>query len=126
MHGLEWFLGLLCHQEPSRSFVIGGTLMLVCARCFGLYLGLFFGMISVMPRSLRDWITRWSTLAVVVAANFSTWLIAPLDTNPWRFVLGLLCGFVVTARSQMAQSLSTRFGAWWTRRRQLGHARHQG
>jgi hypothetical protein len=83
-------------------------------------------MVSVMPQSLREWITRWSVLAVIVAANFSTWLIAPLDTNLWRFVLGLSCGFVVTARSQMAQSLSTRLGAWWTRRRHLDRAQHDG
>ncbi len=30
----------LCHQDPERSFAIGGTALVVCARCTGFYAGL--------------------------------------------------------------------------------------
>jgi len=29
----------LCHQDPARSFVLGGTTVAVCVRCLGIYCG---------------------------------------------------------------------------------------
>jgi uncharacterized membrane protein len=39
-----WF-SLHCHQDPSRTLRLAGHLMPVCARCTGLYVGLFIGAI---------------------------------------------------------------------------------
>ena len=36
----------LCHQTPSRSFVLEGAPFAVCARCTGVYLGLAIGIMS--------------------------------------------------------------------------------
>jgi uncharacterized membrane protein len=33
----------VCHQQPTRSFRVGGTPMPVCARCLGLYAGVPLG-----------------------------------------------------------------------------------
>ncbi|MBD3388720.1 MAG: DUF2085 domain-containing protein [Candidatus Altiarchaeales archaeon] len=35
--------GESCHQLPERSFFVYGEKMPVCARCFGIYAGLFTG-----------------------------------------------------------------------------------
>ncbi len=35
----------VCHQIPSHSFIIGTVQFPVCARCTGLYLGSFIGMV---------------------------------------------------------------------------------
>jgi uncharacterized membrane protein len=40
---LRWLFGLICHGIEARSFVIGESPMLVCARCSGIYLGLLLG-----------------------------------------------------------------------------------
>lgn len=36
----------VCHQAPDRSFWIGGQPMAVCSRCFGIYAGLFLGLLA--------------------------------------------------------------------------------
>jgi len=38
------FFSHLCHQNPSRSFVLAGTTLPVCARCLALYIGGFVGI----------------------------------------------------------------------------------
>lgn len=38
--------GFFCHQMPSRSFQLENHSFAVCARCFGIYFGLFSGLIA--------------------------------------------------------------------------------
>jgi uncharacterized membrane protein len=51
-----------CHQIADRSFTMFGFPLAVCHRCFGLYLGLFFGSFCNnsfacrSPRVRRAWI----------------------------------------------------------------------
>ncbi len=39
---------VLCHQDHARSFTVSGVQMAVCARCIGIYGGLFAGWL-LMP-----------------------------------------------------------------------------
>ena len=39
--------GFICHQIPERSFWILGQPLAVCARCFGIYAGVFIGAIAL-------------------------------------------------------------------------------
>ncbi len=39
----------LCHQQPDRSFVVNGMLMMVCARCAAIYTGLPIGVFFCAP-----------------------------------------------------------------------------
>src|SRR5262245_40248353 len=47
--GLGWMIFLLfselCHQNPLRSFTLGGISFPVCSRCFGIYFGGLVGML---------------------------------------------------------------------------------
>jgi uncharacterized membrane protein len=36
----------LCHQRPERCFFLAGFPLAVCARCTGIYLGAFLGLIA--------------------------------------------------------------------------------
>ncbi len=36
----------VCHQAPDRSFWMGGQPMAVCSRCFGIYGGVFLGLLA--------------------------------------------------------------------------------
>jgi len=40
---LYYAFGFICHQISERSFHIHDDKLAVCARCFGVYAGLFFG-----------------------------------------------------------------------------------
>jgi uncharacterized membrane protein len=39
----------LCHQDPARSFWIAGQPLPVCARCLGIYIGGFLGLVLFGP-----------------------------------------------------------------------------
>src|SRR5258706_11332350 len=42
--GITLFFSRLCHQNPTRSFALAGTVLPVCARCLALYMGGFVGI----------------------------------------------------------------------------------
>jgi uncharacterized membrane protein len=44
--GIALFFSQLCHQDPSRSFVLAGITLPVCARCLAFYLAGFAGIAS--------------------------------------------------------------------------------
>lgn len=68
------FGSVICHQLPERSFHLAGYQLPVCARCLGIYVGLFGGMAyaaiwSDRGRTILDIGTRrvrW--LALVLSA----------------------------------------------------------
>jgi uncharacterized membrane protein len=51
----------VCHQAPDRSLQVGGGSMAVCARCTGLYLGGFAGLVlaSIAGLARRRWHPAW-------------------------------------------------------------------
>lgn len=49
------FFSFLCHQQAERSYLLLGNPIAVCARCFGVYFGLFIGFfIYPMFRRIDD------------------------------------------------------------------------
>jgi uncharacterized membrane protein len=42
-----------CHQEPSKSFYINGSKLMVCARCTGIYLGALFTLFVLLFINLK-------------------------------------------------------------------------
>lgn len=42
---LKMFYSPVCHQNPDKSFIINNIQVLVCSRCFGIYLGLIIASI---------------------------------------------------------------------------------
>jgi uncharacterized membrane protein len=88
----------LCHQNPSRCFVISGYPMAVCTRCLGIYSGFFLGTcIYPFIRGLRfQSLPRKGVLIAVslpividTAGNVLTlWM-----TTAWiRFMTGVFWG----------------------------------
>ena len=63
--GVYLTAGVVCHQQPERSFHLWGVQMPVCTRCAGLYLGAAIGALVCIPRrrgSGRLWLSpeRWA------------------------------------------------------------------
>jgi uncharacterized membrane protein len=101
---------VVCHQLPERSFHLGVYQFPVCARCLGIYAGLFliagvaFFAIGVRPQ-LPVWGQTPSTrrLLVVVGAMPTVvtvlleWVGVWQTSNAARFVAGLPLGAAVAA-----------------------------
>jgi len=88
--------GLVCHQDPARSFTIAGTVLPFCQRCTGLYLGLAIGLlVQWLSGSYKKGLPPKGILFTIIACL----LIMPmfgfhlLDPGPeWRFWTGLIYG----------------------------------
>jgi uncharacterized membrane protein len=91
---------LSCHGRPERCLSLRGAPMIVCARCFGSYIGHFA---SVLPLMFRVWPPLWldALLALPLLLDWS-WqrYTGHESTNLRRVTTGVLAGFAVGS-------------AWW-------------
>jgi len=113
------FFSFLCHQMPSRSFFLENHSFAVCSRCFGIYFGLFSGLI-LYPffRSIEETepLPRfWLFLALIPMAIdwslgfFGIWE----NTHFSRFMTGLIVGitcaiFIIPALVELTWVLSNK------------------
>ena len=92
------FYGYICHQMPARSFHVLEHQFAVCSRCFGVYFGLFFGMlIYPMFRSMDEiepFPRFWLFAAMIpMGVDFSlTFFGIWENTHLTRVVTGLILG----------------------------------
>jgi len=88
-----------CHQEPERSLFFGGTQMVVCSRCAGIYAGLVLGVFFALPSQNFKWFRQLMFLALFLMGLDV--LTQDLGLRPpWhatRITTGLLLGFVLAA-----------------------------
>ena len=86
------FFSALCHQNPARSFWLGGSPAAVCVRCLGIYFGVAIGSMT-LPR--RTTALPWLTAALLL--NGLDVLTGPHDLPLARFLLGGFLGLTVGA-----------------------------
>lgn len=96
------FFHLLCHQFYWRSFNSEQGIMAVCARCFGIYAGLFAGavFIPVLLKIWKGWTSKaFSFLITAILLNIIDFAgnLSGIWSNTLysRAVLGLLFGLSV-------------------------------
>lgn len=94
-----------CHQRPERTLVLLGHTMVVCSRCFGLYLGVVVGAIVPMPRPLvpRARVLLGAALAAAVIDVVTQDLGLHPPFHPVRLATGFLVG--LTAAGWMSAAL---------------------
>ena len=88
---LRGFFARLCHQDPSRSFLLAGSPIAVCVRCLGIYGGVAISPILHIRRAIGPRLLAFALLlnALDVATEILHWHgNLPLP----RFVLGLFLG----------------------------------
>jgi uncharacterized membrane protein len=88
----------ICHGIPHRCLVLFGTRMPICARCVGIYLGLFFGIAAflVMPW-MSERFLRVAAAAAAVAMfldGFTQLLRLRESTNTLRLATGFPFAFL--------------------------------
>lgn len=89
--------GVQCHQAVARSIALHGVPLPVCARCFGIYLGLGAGALLGWPRLGERALIVWVFAALLVtlfdvaseALGFRPALAA------LRVAVGMLLGYAV-------------------------------
>jgi len=109
------FFSQLCHQDPTRSFVVQGSPVAVCVRCLGIYSGVLLGAL------FRSAETAWRRLLegalllnlLDVTAGMLHWYgNLPLP----RFLLGLILGMGAgavlfsTGKTESAENLASNRG----------------
>jgi uncharacterized membrane protein len=97
------FFSRLCHQDPSRSFVVDGSPVAVCVRCLGIYWGVAAGMMLRM-KSARGLLVLAMVLNVLDVATSALHLHGNLPIT--RFLLGMMLGAGVGAVLFSTQRLS--------------------
>lgn len=112
--GLYGFFGYICHQMPDRSFHILGEKFAVCSRCFGVYFGLFAGLIAypfLRPMDRSDPLPRvWLFASMApMAVDWSLGYFGILaNTFFTRVTTGLILGvacavYIVPALIELAE-----------------------
>lgn len=85
----------VCHQIPARCFDLGCGPLAVCARCSGLYLGGFAGLLAALlsGRAWRPTVTALALVAAPSVLDFGLGLVGlPSLANLPRFLLALPLG----------------------------------
>ena len=88
------FFSRLCHQDPTRSFVVDGSPVAVCVRCLGIYWGVALGMV-VKLRGVRSFLLTALVLNLLDVATGAMHWHGNLPLS--RFFLGLMLGVGVGA-----------------------------
>lgn len=87
------FFSPLCHQLPERSFFIWGHQLPICARCTGIYMGVFVGSLFAHQESPPFWVLVAGLIPLGIDGG--TQLFFRESTNAIRFATGIIAGVVV-------------------------------
>jgi uncharacterized membrane protein len=113
------FFSFICHQIDSRSFHVENHQFAVCARCFGVYFGLFLGFV-IYPLIRRvdeiEPLPRfWLFLAMIpIGIDWSLGVFGIWEnTHLSRFLTGMILGvtcaiFIVPALVELVRLLSNK------------------
>ncbi|MBN2542044.1 DUF2085 domain-containing protein [bacterium] len=89
-----------CHQEPARSYFIFGKQLPVCARCTGIYVGMFIG--GILFAIFRKKVRKPLPLIAFIILILPLWIDGLGQTfkfwntgNLFRTLTGLVCSIAV-------------------------------
>ena len=92
------FFSSICHQETERCFSLAGYPLGVCARCTGLYLGFWIGLI-VLPhwRFLSYRLAEKPRIVLLFMLPMAVDVLLPGINTHWsRLISGVLASFPVS------------------------------
>ena len=91
----------ICHQLPERSFILAQKQLVLCARCSGVFMGFYTGLLTVFfsnkwhITSIKSFFI-FSAIAPLIIDGTTQYLGLRNSTNELRFATGLLAGTVPT------------------------------
>lgn len=81
-----------CHRIPERSFFIKGRQFPICARCTGILVGYFIGILYLLVASKYNLILEFSLMIPLAIDGIGQYLGFWISTNRRRFITGILAG----------------------------------
>lgn len=91
---LKKFLAVafMCHQRPDRSFFICGKQLPLCARCTGILIGYFLGILIACVTKCQNHLLIL-TFVIPMTVDGAIQLIFKAESNNWRRLFtGILGG----------------------------------
>lgn len=82
----------LCHRLPERSFFFRGKQFPICARCTGIFVGYFLGLIYFFVFGRISFLFALFLLVPLIVDGFGQYFNRWLSTNRRRFITGMLAG----------------------------------
>ena len=103
------FFSAICHQNPERTWFVGGSPLAVCVRCASIYLGFLLALTLRIPANYR-----FLKIALVATLVEFCCAMAGLDSEAVRSATGLAlglsaAGFVEAGSSELLLNRSGRF-----------------
>ncbi len=86
-----------CHQLPNRSFHIKNFQLPLCARCTGLFLGMFFLAPIISIFTLGRFYISFSFIVIMIFDGVLQFTTSYESNNPKRLITGLGAGYGVTS-----------------------------
>jgi len=83
----------ICHQAYSRSFWVAGVPIGICARCSGIYIGLFLSSFGSLFNYKCQYKYTFGLLLIIPLAIEKTAFSSFSISNTIRFIVGILVGF---------------------------------
>ncbi len=85
-------IAFMCHQKPQRSFYFKGRQFPLCARCTGILIGYFLGVIIACITRCSNYL--WMLLLIIPAIfdGGMQEIFKIESTNLRRLITGMLCG----------------------------------
>ncbi len=100
----DWLGSLICHQLPERSLMINETVLPVCARDTGIYIGMFVSLVYLMikkrwkcdkPPALKITVILCLMIIPMGVDGVSSYLGLRSTTNIIRIITGALFGMTL-------------------------------
>lgn len=82
----------LCHRIPERSFFIKGKQFPICARCTGILIGYFLGIVYLLLVSKYNLLLELSLMVPIAIDGTGQYLGYWTSNNRRRFLTGILAG----------------------------------
>jgi uncharacterized membrane protein len=98
MDFINTYMSYICHQIPERSFIIQGSVIPLCARCCGIYIGYSFSflliifIIKISSHNISRSLTLVALFLLIIGEIYFEKLHLIILMNAGRFVIGVIIG----------------------------------
>lgn len=100
----------LCHRMPERSFFIKGKQFPICARCTGILVGYFLGIIYLLLAPKYNLLLELSLMIPIAIDGTGQYLGYWTSNNKRRFFTGILAGISTICILKLAATLGIKSG----------------
>lgn len=102
-----------CHQLPERSFFFKGHPFPLCARCTGILIGYFIGLIYIFFFKDLHIVLELLLIVPLIIDGTGQYLGYFRSTNIRRLITGILAGISTVCLFRLAAVLGLQSGRWF-------------